>query len=67
MFRKIGLSLLGILFLIAIIFAFNIDEKPAPQEVRVVQQVESVGIADTLEDHEDEHGDSDDESDIDTE
>ncbi len=67
MFRKIGLSLLGILALVAILFAFN-DGKPAPQEEQVVvQQVESVGNADTLADHEDEHGDSDDDSNIDTE
>jgi hypothetical protein len=66
MLRKIGLSLLGILALVAMLFAFS-DEKPAKKQSQVVQQVETVIIPDSPQDHEDEHGDDEDDGLIDTE
>ena len=57
-----------LLVLVAILFALN-HENPEPEQQIMVQQVESVGNADTLSDQEHDHGDGerDDESDIDTE
>ena len=66
MLRKIGLSLLGILALVAMLFAFS-DEKPAKKETQVVKQVETIIVPDTAADHEEEHGDEEDDGVIDTE